>query len=105
MFTDADVISRYTVQQGIADGILVEIFKTGWSVLSGGKPIVATARVFEEFTSAALVEVWNEYIDWRKTVQPTLPTEEDLFATTVNNRTVWVLEDGDCFTILFPDDY
>lgn len=105
MFDDADVISRYTVQQGIKDGLMVEIFKNRWVLLSGGKPIVATRAVFSEFSAAALVEIWNEYIDWRKNVQPTLPQEEDLFSTTINNKTVWVLEDGESFTMLFPDDY
>src|SRR5207245_8393324 len=47
IFDDADVISTYTLQQAIEDGVLVEIFKNRWKTLSGGKPIVATAHLFE----------------------------------------------------------
>jgi hypothetical protein len=105
MFSDADVISIYPLQQAIADGVLVEIFKNRWSQLTGGKPLVATRAVYEEFSLAALQEIWNKYVEWRKTVQPTLKPQEDLFVTKMNDLTVWVLEDGESFTILFPDDY
>jgi hypothetical protein len=105
MFSDADVISIYPLQQAIADGVLVEIFKNRWSQLTGGKPLVATRAVYEAFSLAALQEIWNKYVEWRKTVQPTLKPQEDLFVTKMNDLTVWVLEDGESFTILFPDDY
>ena len=105
MFSDADVISIYLLQQAINDGVLVEIFKNRWGQLTGGKPLVATRAVYAQFSLAALQEIWNEYVDWRKTVQPTLKPEEDLFATKMNDLTVRVLEDGEFFTILFPDDY
>jgi type I site-specific restriction endonuclease len=31
MFDDADVIVTYTLQEAIADGVLVEIFKNRWT--------------------------------------------------------------------------
>ena len=44
---DADeVITGYSLQRAIEDGILVEILKSRWSELSGGKPIVATPNPF-----------------------------------------------------------
>jgi len=36
---------------------------------------------------------------------PTLPEAEQLFSTTMNDKKVWVIEDGAAFTILFPEDY
>ena len=63
---DAEVISTYTLQQAIEDGVLVEIFKNRWKTLSGGKPIVATAHLFNEVSLAGLLEIWNEYVAWRK---------------------------------------
>ncbi len=36
------VIYAYTLEQAIADGVLVELFKHRWNELSGGKPIVVT---------------------------------------------------------------
>ena len=105
MFDDADVILTYTLTQAIEDGVLVEIFKNRWKMLSGGKPIVATAHLFNEVSLAGLLEIWNEYVEWRKHTEPTLPEEERLFTTTMNDHKVWVLEDGEAFTLLDPEDY
>ncbi len=99
------VIIAYTLEQAIADGVLVELFKHRWNELSGGKPIVATAHLFGEVSPAGLMEIWNEYVQWRKTVLPTVPEEEQLFSTTMNGNTVWVIEDVQAFTLLYPDDY
>ena len=96
---------EYTLQQAIADGVLVEVFKNRWSELSSGKPIVATSHLFNEVSLAALREIWNEYVVWRRDVLPTLPEEDQLFSTSMNSEKVWVLEDGQAFTILYPEDY
>ena len=105
MFDDAEVISIYPLQQAIDDGVLVEILKHRWKALTGGKPIVATRAVYSEISIAGIMEIWNEYIEWRKKVQPTLPEEEQTFTTEMNSKTVWVLEGGDAFTILYPVEY
>jgi hypothetical protein len=105
LFDDADVIAAYTLDQAIADGVLVEIFKHRWGQLSGGKPIVATAHLFGEVSLAGLLEMWNEYVQWRRHTEPFLPEEERLFHTKMNGKTVWVMEDGAAFTLLYPDDY
>ncbi len=99
------VIFAYTLQQAIADGVLVEIFKNRWTQLSGGKPIVATDHLFGEVSLAGLMEIWNEYVDWKKGVCPTLPEEEQMFSTSMNTKKVWVIEDGQAFTLLYPEDY
>jgi hypothetical protein len=99
------VIVEYTLKQAIADGVVVEVFRNRWRSLSGGKPIVATAHLFEEVTRSGLLEIWNEYVEWRTKELPTLPEEEQLFHTEMNGKTVWVLEDGQAFTLLYPEDY
>ena len=104
-FDDADVISAYTLDQAIADGVLVEIFKDRWQELSGGKPIVATVHIFNEISLAGLLEIWNEFVQWRKTVMPTLNEEDRLFHTKMNGRKVWVMEDDAAFTLMYPEDY
>jgi hypothetical protein len=86
MFDDADVISVYTLEQAIEDGVLIEVFKESWQELSGGKPIVATSAIHSEFTLAALREIWNEFVVWRREVMPTLPVEDQLFATHMNDQ-------------------
>jgi hypothetical protein len=104
-FTDMDIITSYTLDQAIADGILVEIFKNRWEQLTGGKPIVATSHLFSEVSIAGLMEIWNEFVQWKKAVEPTLPEEERLFKTSMNLKTVWVIEDGAAFTLMYPEDY
>ncbi len=73
--------------------------------LSGGKPIVATSHLFSQVSLAGLLEIWNEYVDWRKNIMPTLPEEDQLFATTMNSDKVWLLEDDQAFTMMYPEDY
>jgi len=99
------VISVYSLEQAINDGVLVEIFKNRWEQLSGGKPIVATAHLTSEISLAGLLEIWNEYVHWRNTVMPTLPEEEQMFVTAMNGNKVWLIEDGEAFTMLYPEDY
>ena len=103
--SDVTIISSYTLKQAILDGVVVEVFKNRWLKLSRGKPIVATRHVFEKITMAGIIEIWNEYAYWRKNVCPTLPEEEQMFSTKMNGEDVWVIEDGDAFTVLFPEDY
>ena len=94
IFKDAQVISVYTLQQAIEDGILVEVFKNRWQVLSGGKPIVATSHLFNEVSEAApeaaLFEIWNEYVDWRN-LPPMLPEEEQIYVTEMDGKKIWVI--------------
>ncbi len=99
------VIIGYTLQQAIADGVLVELFKNRWGELSGGKPIVATSHLVSEVSLAGLREIWNEYVEWKKNVMQTLPEEEQMFVTSMNSEKVWVIEDGWAYTLLYPDDY
>jgi hypothetical protein len=105
IFDDADVISAYPLDQAIKDGVLVEIFKNRWQELSGGKPIVATAHLYNEISLAGLMEIWNEFAHWQKTIMPTLPEADRLFHTTMNGQTVWVIADGAAFTLMYPEDY
>jgi len=102
---DADVFSVYSLAQAIEDGVLVEVFKNRWQELSRGKPIVATAHLFNEVSLAALLEIWNEYVAWRKNIMPTLPEEDQMFVTTMNGDRVWLIEDGQAFTMMYPEDY
>jgi hypothetical protein len=105
MSDDAKIIVSYTLEQAIEDGVLVEIFKHRWGQLSGGKPIVATARLFEDVSLAGLLEIWNEFVHWRTTIMPTLPEEEQLFHTSMNGKKVLVIEDGAAYTLMYPEDY
>ena len=99
------VIYEYTLQQAIEDGVLVEVFKNRWPELSSGKPIVATSHLYNDVSLAALLEIWNEYVLWRKNIMPTLPEAEQMFTTTMNGKKIWLIEDGQAFTMMYPEDY
>ncbi|HYT45836.1 MAG TPA: hypothetical protein VEP90_26150 [Methylomirabilota bacterium] len=103
--SEDNVISKYTLEQAVEDGVLVELFKNRWGELSGGKPIVATTHLSSEISLAGLQEIWNEFVDWQHTVMPTLPEEEQMFVTQMNGDKIWVIEDGQAFTLMYPDDY
>jgi len=99
------VVYEYTLAQAIADGELVELFQNRWPELTGGKPLVATSHIYPEISLAGLLEIWNEFVEWRRKVMPTLPEEDQLFPTQMNSKRVWVLEDPQSFTITYPEDY
>lgn len=99
------VVHAYTLDQAVQDGMLVEKFKHRWPQLSGGKPIVASAGVQDAFSEAAIIEIWNEYVQWVTNVRDTLPEEDQMFETTMNGQRVWVIEDGAALTLLFPEEY
>lgn len=109
IFKDAQVISVYTLQQAIDDGVLVEVFKNRWPELSGGKPIVATSHLFNEVSEAApeaaLIEVWNEFVHWNRNIKPTLAESEQMFVTEMDGKKIWLIEDRQAFTMMYPEDY
>jgi hypothetical protein len=104
-FEDMNLNTTYGRQQAVKDGLLVEIFRNRWETLTGGKPIVVTAHLADAVSPAGLLEIWNEYVQWRKHTEPFLPEEDRLFHTKMNGKTIWVIEDGDAFTLMYPDDY
>ncbi|MDQ3829887.1 MAG: hypothetical protein M3361_11410, partial [Candidatus Tectomicrobia bacterium] len=103
LFDGPDMISAYTLEQAVVGGVLVEIFKHRWRQLSGGKPMIATAHLFNNVRLAGLLEIWNEYVHWRRHIEPSLLEEDRLFTTTMNSEAVWVIEDGQAFTLMYPE--
>ena len=108
-FGDVEIISKYTRQQAIEDGILVEVFDEytmkRLSEFTNGKQIVATTHLANEIEKYQLRDIWNKFAVWKQDVEPTLTEEERLFHTVVNGKKVWVIEDADSYTIMFPEDY
>jgi hypothetical protein len=70
-----------------------------------GIPIVATAHLYARVSLAGLLEIWNEFVLWRKDVMPKLAEEDRLFSTQMNSKKVWVIEDEVAYTLMYPEDY
>ena len=102
---DWPIISSYSWQQMVADGDAVELLKHRWPELSQGKPILATTHLFNEISLAGLMEIWNDFVMWQQTIMPTLKEEDKLFTTTMNAQTVWLVDDGSTYTMMYPSDY
>jgi hypothetical protein len=101
--SDFEVIATYTQDQAIEDGILVKLCEIRWNGTI--KPYIATTHIYGDIGLDGAMEIWKEFVDWRVHVMPTLPEEEQLFCTGLDERKVWIIEDGAAFTIMYPEDY
>jgi hypothetical protein len=98
-FEDMDIISRYSRQQAVDDGILVEVLRFH------GKPVMATTHIADEIGLTEVLAIWREFRYWDEAVKPALREEEQQFSTGANGKRVWVIEDGESYTIMYPEDY
>jgi hypothetical protein len=98
-FEDVDIISRYSRQQAVDDGILVEVLRFH------GKPVMATTHITNDIGLTEVLAIWREFRYWEAAVKPALREAEQTFATGANGKRVWVIEDPESFTIMYPEDY
>ncbi len=98
-FEDMDIVSRYTRQQAVADGVLVEVLRFH------GKPVMATTHLANDIGFTEVRAIWKEFRSWETLVKPALREEEQMFSTGANGKKVWVIEDAEAFTIMYPEDY
>ena len=98
-FEDMEIISTYTRKQAVDDGILTEVLR--WN----GYPVMATAHVYEDLGREQLIKIWNKFLYWKDNEEQSVPEEDRLFYTKVDGKKVWVIEDTDSFTIMYPEDY
>ena len=102
---EATIISEYSLEQAIADGVLVEWQKDYWQFRSNGKPIVVTTHLFDCVSLTDLHDLWNKYADWKRNVKDVLPEEDQMFVTEIEGKNVWVIEDQQAITMMYPEDY
>ena len=102
---EATIISEYSLEQAIEDGVLVEWQKDDWQRLSNGKPIVVTRHLFDCVSLNDLHDLLHTYIVWKANVKDTLPEEDQLFVTELDGKNVWVIEDQQAITMMYPEDY
>ena len=103
------VISEYTLEQAIADGILSKRLMKQTAAFTAkyvnDKPVVATVHLFNEVSHADLLDLWNKFILWRQNVMPTLPEVDRTFTTKIKGKLVWVDETDEAVTMMYPEDY
>lgn len=102
---DDHVIVSYPLEEAVNDGVLEKLWPHRWDKITHGKPLVVTAAIKADYTESGLMEIWNAYVKWRREECPKLPPEDQLFWMKMNGETVWVIEDVQAFTILYPSDY
>jgi hypothetical protein len=102
-FDQIEIIAQSPLSQAIADGVLVKLCDIRFGIVI--KPLVATSNLLSAISREKIMEVWNEYAVWRQNIMPRLKEEEQMFVTKVNNKKVWLIEDGAAFTVLYPEDY
>jgi len=103
LFDDAEVISTYTAEQAVEDGILVEVGR------AGNCPVYITRNCM------VTLELEEDDEKRREVVELCLhalqqPDREDddyrcLRALTVDDVKVWAILDGQGVTIMRPEDY
>ena len=98
-----EVISSYTSEQAVEDGLLTEIMKN--TVEQTGKRVFVTRSVIGELDYPVLVMIWERFWDWKKRTEPTLPEEDRMFIDYIKGKKIWVIEEDDKITIMYPADY
>jgi hypothetical protein len=100
---DVEIIDNYPLSQALADGMLVKLYDIRFGIEI--KPLVATFYLFDEIGCDKVIKVWDEYVKWRQEIMLKLKEEDQIFVTHVNNKKVWLIEDGAAFTAMYPEDY
>lgn len=98
-FEDFPIISKYPLSQAILDGVLTRL------TTYHGKSVVATAHLLQDLSKADLLKVFHEFCQWDIYTRPGLPEEDQLFHMEWNGRKVWVIEDEQAYTLMYPEDY
>lgn len=98
-FEDIDIISRYTRAQAVDDGVLVQVLR--WN----GKPVMAQRICQMILGRTNCWIIWHEFRDWKEREEAKLGEEDRLFSTQKKGKKLWVIEDGEAFTIMYPSDY
>jgi hypothetical protein len=77
----------------------------GLSAFTNGKQIVVTTHLANGTEKCQLRDIWDKFAVWQQDVEPILPEEDRLFATELDGKKVWVVEDAKAYTIMYPEDY
>lgn len=95
-----EIISSYTQMQAIDDGYLYKV-----ADLSNGKTFVITVGIKELLNEYEVMEVYKEFWAWKINEEWKLPEAEKMFVTYKKETKIWMVEDGNGYTLMLPEEY
>jgi len=95
-----EIISTYTQNQAIDDGYLYKV-----ADLSNGKTFVITVGIKQLLDDKEVMEVYKEFWDWKINVEHTLAEADRMFVTHKKEEKLWMVEDGNGYTLMLPEEY
>ena len=108
-FEDYKTLSIYSRKQAIDDGVLVPVFDAYITKqlikFTNGKQILASSHLANDVKAYGLRDIWNRFAVWKQDIEAGLPEEEKLYRTSVNEKTVLVIEDDEAITLIYGSDY
>lgn len=105
----------YTNEDALRDGVIIKILPKTWEQL-GDKQIYISKTLADyisinRISNQRLIDMWNNFMEWKKETQPYLPAERDNFTYSLHGKKVQaVLGDvtlslgSEPVTFLFPED-
>ena len=96
---DAEVISTYTLEQAIEDGVLVRVG------LCGKYPVIFTSNLFSEGyeDKGKRMTLVNKGLEMLKVPDP--EDTEYMRLRVIEKDKIWVIADGQAITFMKPSDY
>ncbi len=98
------VIQGYSLDEALADGVLVELFDNRCFSSQPPRRLVMTSAIAHSFDHPGLQKIWDDYLQWTLTAH-LLPEEDRMFSRDYGGRTVWVIDDGAAISVIFKEDY
>ena len=94
------VIHSYSLEEAVEDGLLSLVGRVG------SRSVVVTIGIRTELPVEEWWQVVERFLIWQRQVELTLPEAERLFTYRASNgQTIWVIDDGDAITMMYPDEY
>ena len=63
------------------------------------------SRLLRRLNSTEYENTIRELVGTKVRVKELLPEEDQMFVTEIEGKNVWVIEDGQAITMMYPEDY
>ena len=105
MFSDEDIIFKYTKQDAVNDGVIIELGQYG------KLPVYVTRNCFDTVGLKDPVICRGIVLEAIDALSKPDPEDDDYRSMRVIHKedadcdSIWVIHDGEGITIMFPEDY